>query len=153
MRGVAVALALALALAAAAVCAAQRPVADENVAVPVQLNATDPNNRPLTYAVVTLPTRGAITGFSSAVGSFTFTPLPNYAGPDAFTYTASNGQQASIAAVVRAVERMRAPALTGCAAGDRDRGRCESGADARRVAAWEALPPVSVRSDVRTDCQ
>ncbi len=52
-------------------------------------NDTDADGDPLTAVLVTLPQHGMLT--FNAGGSFIYTPALNYAGPDFFTYRASDG--------------------------------------------------------------
>lgn len=46
----------------------------------------DPDAVPLTFAIVTAPSHGVLTGFDSATGWVTYTPDPGYVGPDSFTF-------------------------------------------------------------------
>ena len=48
----------------------------------------DPDLQVLTYAIVTPPTNGIITGISP---TFNYRPASNYFGPDAFTFTVGDG--------------------------------------------------------------
>ena len=59
------------------------------VAPGVLSNDTDDTNGSLTAALVTQALHGTV-GLN-ANGSFTYTPAPNYNGPDSFTYKASDG--------------------------------------------------------------
>lgn len=59
----------------------------------VLANDTDPDGHPLTAVLVTGPTHGRLD--LSANGVFTFTPDSGYAGPDSFTYRATDGAQPS----------------------------------------------------------
>ena len=73
---------------------------DEDVAATVDVlaNDADPDGHPLVVASVTEPEHG-----SAAVnddGTVTYTPLADYAGPDAFTYTASDGRGGQADALV-----------------------------------------------------
>src|SRR5207248_1452525 len=52
------------------------------------LSATDVEGSPLTYAIVTGPAHGALTGVAPAL---TYTPAANYNGIDSFTFTANDG--------------------------------------------------------------
>ena len=61
-------------------------------------NDTDPNGDPLTAVLVDGPAHGALTLNSD--GSFTYTPDSDYAGPDGFTYKASDGETESELAAV-----------------------------------------------------
>jgi len=71
------------------------PVADgqavttnEDTPTAITLTASDPDGDPLTYAVVAGPSHGALSG---TVPNLTYTPNPNYNGPDSFTFKANDG--------------------------------------------------------------
>jgi uncharacterized protein YxeA len=70
----------------------------KNTAKAITLTATDPNNDPLTYSIVTQPAHGTITGGTGA--SRTYTPNTNYVGPDSFTFKANDGTVDSNTATV-----------------------------------------------------
>ena len=81
-----------------------RPVAQDisistirGVPAPVVLVAVDPEGDPLTYAVVSAPLHGSLSGSGA---SLTYTPAAGYIGPDSFTYTASDAGGASAPATV-----------------------------------------------------
>ncbi len=59
----------------------------------VLANDSDPENSPLTAAVVSTTTRGTLN--LAANGGFTYQPNPNLNGADVFTYAANDGQIAS----------------------------------------------------------
>ena len=61
----------------------------EDTAVPITLTASDSNNDPLTYAVVTQPAHGSLSGSAPNVS---YQPAANYNGPDSFTFKANDGQ-------------------------------------------------------------
>lgn len=64
------------------------------VAAPgVLANDTDPESDTLTAELVTDPAHGSVS--LRPDGSFTYTPSPGYAGPDAFTYRAFDGSRYS----------------------------------------------------------
>src|SRR5205085_152923 len=65
---------------------------------PITLTATDSNGDPLTYSIVAGPADGTLTFNSN--GQYTYTPGANYHGPDAFTFTASDGSNTSNVATV-----------------------------------------------------
>jgi hypothetical protein len=69
----------------------------KNVAVPITLTGTDPDGDALTYAIGTPPTHGTLSGTAPAV---TYTPTTGYTGPDAFTFTVSDGHSTSAPAEV-----------------------------------------------------
>jgi hypothetical protein len=60
----------------------------------VLANDTDPDNDPLTAVLGSSPQHAASFAFA-ANGSFSYTPDPNYNGPDSFTYHASDGTLSS----------------------------------------------------------
>jgi len=64
---------------------------------PITLTGSDPNNLPLTYAVLTQPTHGTLSGTAPNV---TYSPSNGYAGPDSFTFKVNNGFQNSAPATV-----------------------------------------------------
>jgi VCBS repeat-containing protein len=69
----------------------------ENTAVTITLTATDPEGDAFTYAVASQPAHGTLTGTPPVL---TYTPAPNYNGPDSFTFTASDAQNTSAPATV-----------------------------------------------------
>jgi bacillopeptidase F len=70
---------------------------NEDVAVAIILTASDANGNPLTYAVVTPPANGTLTGTPP---SLTFTPAANFNGATSFTFRANDGQADSNVATV-----------------------------------------------------
>ncbi|MEI7899021.1 MAG: Ig-like domain-containing protein [bacterium] len=69
----------------------------EDNAVAITLAATDGNNDPLTYMIVTQPAHGTLTG---AAPNVTYTPTNNYTGSDSFTFKANDGTVDSAPATV-----------------------------------------------------
>ena len=63
----------------------------------VPLPATDADGDPLTYSIVEQPAHGALSGSGA---SRTYTPAPNYNGPDSFTFEANDGTADSNTATV-----------------------------------------------------
>ncbi|PXA04418.1 hypothetical protein DDZ13_07760 [Coraliomargarita sinensis] len=61
---------------------------DEDTSVAVTLTATDVDGDPLTYAVVTGPANGTLTGTAP---DLTYAPNGHYNGSDSFTFKASDG--------------------------------------------------------------
>ena len=61
-------------------------------------SATDVNGDPVTAAIVTPPAHGTVT--QNADGTWTYTPSQHFFGTDTFTYTVSDGQEASNVATV-----------------------------------------------------
>jgi hypothetical protein len=66
-------------------------------AVPITLEASDFNQDPVTFEIVSGPAHGSLTGTPP---SLTYTPGSGYVGPDVFTFVASDGQLASAPATV-----------------------------------------------------
>src|SRR5207244_8662496 len=73
----------------------QAVTTDEDTSKAITLNATDVEGSPLTYAVVTGPAHGTLSGVAPALA---YTPAPNYNGPDGFTFKANDGSLDSIIA-------------------------------------------------------
>jgi hypothetical protein len=64
--------------------------ADASSALPVRANDSDPDGDPLTVVEVVQPAHGSVT--LGADGTPIYTPDPGYVGPDAFSYTISDGK-------------------------------------------------------------
>jgi VCBS repeat-containing protein len=64
----------------------------------VATNDADPENDALTFGNATDPAHGSVV--LQPNGSYTYTPDPNYCGPDSFTYQANDGNAASNVATV-----------------------------------------------------
>jgi hypothetical protein len=77
---------------------------DEDTAVPIVLSGTDPDEEPLTFAIVDQPTNGLLSGDAPNV---TYTPNPDFFGPDSFTFTVSDGELISSAATVTIDRQLR----------------------------------------------
>ncbi|MDX2087205.1 MAG: Ig-like domain-containing protein [Kofleriaceae bacterium] len=67
---------------------AQTLVVAPNTPRSVVLTGSDPENRPLTYTVLTPPLHGTLTGTAP---NLTYTPANGYAGEDAFTFRVRDG--------------------------------------------------------------
>src|SRR5207253_6480210 len=76
---------------------AQSVTTNQDTAKAISLTATDVDGDPLSYAVVTAPTHGALSG---AAPNLTYTPSAGYFGPDSFTFKANDGTVDSAAATV-----------------------------------------------------
>ena len=63
----------------------------------VTLGGSDPEGNPLSYAVVSGPAHGTLSG---AVPALTYHPAANYSGSDSFTFRVNDGQLDSTAATV-----------------------------------------------------
>ncbi|MEJ8566784.1 Ig-like domain-containing protein [Elongatibacter sediminis] len=69
----------------------------EDTPKPITLTGSDIDGDPLTFAVATSPANGTLTGTPP---NLTYTPDPDYTGPDSFTFTANDGTVDSTAALV-----------------------------------------------------
>lgn len=88
------------------VASGQNVTAAFQTATPVTLSATGAGT--LTYAVVTQPAHGTLSGTAPAL---TYTPASNYTGTDSFTYTASNGATSNVATVTITVSAPPPPTV------------------------------------------
>jgi fibronectin type 3 domain-containing protein len=75
----------------------QPVTAAEDTAKAITLSATDVENSPLTYTVLSGPSHGALSGNGP---NRTYTPAANYNGPDNFTFKANDGTVDSNVATV-----------------------------------------------------
>lgn len=66
----------------------------------ITLTATDGDSDPLTYAIVTNPTKGVLSGLVPSTGAVTYTPNLNAEGADGFTFTAIDALGASNPATI-----------------------------------------------------
>jgi choice-of-anchor A domain-containing protein/RHS repeat-associated protein len=82
----------------------QQLTTDEDVALPLVLAGTDPEGDALSYAIVTPPQHGQLSG---TLPNATYTPAPNYHGPDSFTFKVNDGRADSAPATVSIVVRPR----------------------------------------------
>ena len=64
---------------------------NKNTPQSLSLTATDPNNDPLAYDIVTLPSHGTLSPAGAAGPSRTYTPTTGYEGPDSFTFKTNDG--------------------------------------------------------------
>ena len=87
---------------------------DSTLSVPasgVLQNDRDADGDPLSAVLVAAPAHGVVA--LGANGAFTYAPNPNYAGPDAFVYVASDGQLSSQPATVQIdVRQVNDPPIT-----------------------------------------
>jgi hypothetical protein len=81
----------------APVAASQSVGTAEDTAKPITLSATDVDGNALTYAVVTSPLHGSLSGTAP---NLTYTPAPNFSGADSFTFKANDGTVDSAAVTV-----------------------------------------------------
>jgi hypothetical protein len=66
----------------------QAVAVNKNTAKSITLTATDLNNDPLLYSLVTQPSHGTITGTAP---NLIYTPVTGYLGPDSFTFKTNDG--------------------------------------------------------------
>lgn len=81
----------------APVAADQMVATPEDTTAVITLSATDVDGNSLTFAVVTGPLHGTLSGTAP---NLTYAPAPNYFGPDSFTFQASDGSLTSNTATV-----------------------------------------------------
>lgn len=58
-------------------------------ALPISLSGSDPDFDPLTFAIVTPPAHGVLSGTAP---DLTYTPATDYSGPDSFTFSVNDGR-------------------------------------------------------------
>lgn len=75
----------------------QTVTTNEDVPVSITLRASDVDGDALSFAVLTAPAHGTLTGTG---GALTYTPFANFAGPDEFTFRVNDGSLDSGAAQV-----------------------------------------------------
>lgn len=78
----------------------------------ITLTASDGDSNPLSFAIVTPPTHGVISAFSTNTGTLTYTANSTYSGLDSFTFIANDGMTNSAPATVRLTVTAVAPAIT-----------------------------------------
>ena len=81
----------------APVAVAQSVTVTEDIATAITLGGGDPFFDALTYAIVTPPAHGTLSGTAP---NLTYTPAANYNGTDSFTFTVNDGTITSAAATV-----------------------------------------------------
>jgi F5/8 type C domain/Bacterial Ig domain len=75
----------------------QAVTTNKNTAKAITLTASDPNNDPLTYSIVTQPAHGTLTGTAP---NLNYNPDTDYVGADSFTFKANDGTVDSNTATV-----------------------------------------------------
>jgi hypothetical protein len=85
---------------AAPVASNQAVTTTKNTAKAITLTATDANNDPLTYSIVTQPAQGTLSPTTPGGPSRTYTPTTGYVGPDSFQFKANDGKVDSNTATV-----------------------------------------------------
>jgi hypothetical protein len=78
----------------------QAVTVDKNTQKPITLTATDPNNDPLTYSIVTQPLHGTVSPSTLGGPARTYTPATDYVGTDSFTFKVNDGTTDSNIATV-----------------------------------------------------
>lgn len=79
------------------VARAKNVTTPKDTSVAINLEATDPDGDPLTYALVDGPTHGTLTGTPPAL---TYVPAPGFTGSDSFSFNASDGTEVSDTVVI-----------------------------------------------------
>ena len=69
----------------------------QNTPVAITLTGFDPDGDPLTFNITFFPSHGTLSGTPP---NLTYTPAPDYFGPDAFAFTVSDGEFESTNAIV-----------------------------------------------------
>ena len=75
----------------------QAVTTSKNIAKDITLTASDPNNDPLNYSIVTQPAHGTLTGTAP---NLNYNPDTDYVGADSFTFKANDGTVDSNTATV-----------------------------------------------------
>jgi Bacterial Ig domain len=75
----------------------QSVTTEEDTPVGITLTGSDPDSDPLTFTVVDNPDHGSLSG---TVPNLTYTPDPDFAGSDSFTFTVNDGTTDSAPATV-----------------------------------------------------
>lgn len=81
----------------APVAAAAITSTNEDTSVAILLKGTDPENSPLTYSVVSTPTKGTLTGTAP---NLSYSPSADFNGSDSFTFRVNDGSLDSATATV-----------------------------------------------------
>ena len=84
----------------------------DGTAKSITLTGSDGNNDPLTFTIVTQPTRGVISSFNTNSGLLTYTPNSGYAGADSFTFVVRDGFTSSSPATVSITVTPIPPTIT-----------------------------------------
>jgi hypothetical protein len=66
----------------------------------IQLQGSDPDGTPLSYATTTTPAHGTLSQFNASTGALIYTPSVGYTGADSFQYTVTSGGDTTGAAAV-----------------------------------------------------
>jgi CSLREA domain-containing protein len=84
----------------APVANAQAQAVNQDTALAVTLTGSDIDANPISYAIVTGPANGVLSGLNSTTGAVTYTPNAGHTGADAFTFKVNDGTVDSVAATV-----------------------------------------------------
>ncbi len=84
-----------------------------NTTTAATLSAGDIDGDPITFQIVTPPAHGQLVSLDPNAGAFSYRPVPNFAGNDAFTFFANDGLTNSAAAAVNIVVNATSPVFTG----------------------------------------
>lgn len=85
---------------AAPVAASFSTAVPVNAQSALQLQGSDADGTPLTYAIASGPSHGTLSQFSASTGAVIYTPTANYVGSDSFTYTVASGGDTTAPATV-----------------------------------------------------
>jgi uncharacterized repeat protein (TIGR01451 family) len=72
----------------------------QNTPKAITLTGSDPDSDPLTFATVTPPANGTLSGFNTNTGAIAYTPNPTFIGNDSFTFRVNDGLSNSATATV-----------------------------------------------------
>ena len=78
----------------------QSVTAQQDTPLPITLTGSDPENDPLTFAIVAGPTNGTLSNHLDGDALVTYTPDSGFSGSDSFTFTVSDGGLPSAEATV-----------------------------------------------------
>ena len=127
----------------APVAAAQSVNVATDTDTAVTLSGSDADSDALTYAIVTTPAHGTLTGRGS---SWTYTPATGYTGSDSFTFTVHDGQMGSAAATVSIQVAARGGSgSSGGSSGGTAGGGCGAGGMAGLLLAFACLMRLRAR--------
>ncbi|MSU57437.1 MAG: tandem-95 repeat protein [Pedosphaera sp.] len=79
---------------------AQSVSTPQNTAKAITLTGSDPDGNPLTFATVTSPANGTLSGLNTNTGAITYTPNASFIGTDSFTFRVNDGTTNSAPATV-----------------------------------------------------
>ncbi len=121
----------------APVAAALELSTNEDTATTVTVTATDADADPLSYAIVTGPSHGALSGHLDGDATFVYTPASNYNGPDEITFKANDGgidsNTATISITVPPSTTLRSLRASRCPRTRTQRKGRHAGCDRRRL--------------------